>query len=94
MPTGGDTYTVNVGRHNLRDEKAPFENTHAASVRALYDLADLPGSRFMDSTGQSGNALLPRYRDWTGKWAAVEYVTMPLAPAQADALTLVPAAAK
>ncbi|MNN28469.1 Acyl-homoserine lactone acylase QuiP precursor [compost metagenome] len=94
VPTGGDTYTVNVGRHNLRDEKAPFENTHAASVRALYDLADLPGSRFMDSTGQSGNALLPRYRDWTGKWAAVEYVTMPLAPAQADALTLVPAAAK
>ncbi|MBP0618803.1 penicillin acylase family protein [Cupriavidus consociatus] len=92
VPTGGDTYTVNVGRHNLRDEKAPFENTHAASVRALYDLADLPGSRFMDSTGQSGNALLPRYRDWTGKWAAVEYVTMPLAPAQANALTLVPAA--
>ncbi|WP_029045919.1 penicillin acylase family protein [Cupriavidus sp. amp6] len=94
VPTGGDTYTVNVGRHNLRDEKAPFENTHAASVRALYDLADLPGSRFMDSTGQSGNALLPRYRDWTGKWAAVEYVTMPLAPAQAEALILVPAAAK
>ncbi|MEM5430515.1 penicillin acylase family protein [Cupriavidus oxalaticus] len=92
VPTGGDTYTVNVGRHNLRDEKAPFENTHAASVRALYDLADLPASRFMDSTGQSGNALLPRYRDWTGKWAAVEYVTMPLAPAQADAMTLVPAA--
>ncbi|BDB24378.1 penicillin acylase family protein [Cupriavidus sp. P-10] len=94
VPTGGDTYTVNVGRHNLRDEKAPFENTHAASVRALYDLADLQGARFMDSTGQSGNALLPRYREWTGKWAAVEYVTMPLAPAQAEALILVPAATK
>lgn len=34
----------------------------------------------MDSTGQSGNALLPRYRDWTGKWAAVEYVTIPPVP--------------
>ncbi|WP_454751992.1 penicillin acylase family protein [Cupriavidus necator] len=97
--TGGDTYTVNVGRHNLRDDKAPFENTHAASVRALYDLADLQGSRFMDSTGQSGNALLPRYRDWTGKWAAVEYVTIPPVAAtqgegKADKLVLEPAAAK
>lgn len=77
VPTGGDTYTVNVGRHNLRDEKAPFESTHAASVRALYDLSDLDGSRFMDSTGQSGNALSPHYRDWTGKWAAVQYFTIP-----------------
>ncbi|AEI77236.1 acyl-homoserine lactone acylase QuiP [Cupriavidus necator N-1] len=99
VPTGGDTYTVNVGRHNLRDDKAPFENTHAASVRALYDLANLEASRFMDSTGQSGNALLPRYRDWTGKWAAVEYVTIPPVPslpqqAAPDTLILVPAAKK
>ncbi|WP_455282022.1 penicillin acylase family protein [Cupriavidus necator] len=99
VPTGGDTYTVNVGRHNLRDDKAPFENTHAASVRALYDLADLEASRFMDSTGQSGNALLPRYRDWTAKWAAVEYVTIPPVPAkpgkgEADTVVLAPAATK
>ncbi|MFS8979002.1 penicillin acylase family protein [Cupriavidus necator] len=99
VPTGGDTYTVNVGRHNLRDDKAPFENTHAASVRALYDLAELEASRFMDSTGQSGNALLPRYRDWTAKWAAVEYVTIPPVAAkpgkdEADTVVLAPAATK
>ncbi|WP_354682219.1 penicillin acylase family protein [Cupriavidus necator] len=93
VPTGGDTYTVNVGRHNLRDDKAPFENTHAASVRALYDLANLEASRFMDSTGQSGNALLPRYRDWTAKWAAVEYVTIPPVSSVPDMLVLAPAAA-
>ncbi|WP_137928504.1 penicillin acylase family protein [Cupriavidus sp. 2SB] len=74
--TGGDTYTVDVGRHSLRDENAPFENTHAASLRAIYDLADLSDSRFMASTGQSGNALSPHYRDWTDKWARVEFVTI------------------
>jgi penicillin amidase len=76
VPTGGDTYTVNVGRNNPRDEQAPFESTHAASLRALYDLADLNASHFMDSTGQSGNPVSPNYRDWTGKWAAVEYIKL------------------
>lgn len=74
--TGGDTYTVDVGRHNLRDEKAPFESVHAASLRAIYDLSDLSDSRFMSSTGQSGNALSPHYRDWTDKWAGVQYITI------------------
>jgi len=97
VPTGGDTYTVNAGRHNLRDEKAPFESTHAASLRAIYDLSDLEASRFMDSTGQSGNALSPHYRDWTGKWAAVQYLTIPslrATPGQAafDTLVLAPVA--
>lgn len=76
VPSGGDTYTVNVGRHNLRDEAAPFESVHAASLRAIYDLSDLAESRFMDSTGQSGNVMSTHYRDWTDKWAAVNYITM------------------
>ncbi|TWG79761.1 penicillin amidase [Cupriavidus gilardii J11] len=76
VPTGGDTYTVNVGRHNLRDESAPFESVHAASLRAIYDLADLPSSRFISSTGQSGSVLSSHYRDWTERWARGEYVTL------------------
>lgn len=76
VQTGGDTYTVDVGRHNLRDERAPFESTHAASLRAIYDLSDLSESRFMTSTGQSGNALSPHYRDWTDKWAGVQFITV------------------
>lgn len=76
VPTGGDTYTVNVGRHNLRDEDAPYESVHAASLRAIYDLSDLDSSRFMNSTGQSGNVLSPHYRDWTERWANVQYVTL------------------
>ncbi|MHA7680497.1 penicillin acylase family protein [Cupriavidus sp. PET2-C1] len=76
VPSGGDTYAVNAGRHNLRDEAAPFESVHAASLRAIYDLSDLAESRFMDSTGQSGNVTSTHYRDWTDKWAAVQYITM------------------
>lgn len=97
VPTGGDTYTVNAGRHNLGDEQAPFENVHGASVRAIYDLADLSASRFITPTGQSGNVLSPHYRDWTEQWARGEYVTIQGAghPAGAKAfetLVLTPAA--
>ncbi len=99
VPSGGDTYTINAGRHNLRDEAAPFESVHAASLRAIYDLSDLSESRFMDSTGQSGNVMSTHYRDWTDKWAAVQYITM--APGRRapgnevfDTLVLKPAAGK
>lgn len=72
----GDSYTVNVGRYNLRDEKDPFVNHHAASLRAIYDLSNLENSRFMHSTGQSGNVLSPLYRNYAQRWAAVDYVPM------------------
>lgn len=76
VPTPGDTFTVNVGRHNLRDEKMPYANRHAASLRALYDLSNLENSRFIHSTGQSGHVLSPRYRSYAQRWASVEYVPM------------------
>lgn len=76
VPTPGDTYTINVGRYNLRDEVHPFHNRHAASLRALYDLSDLEKSRFIHSTGQSGNALSTHYRHFVERWAKVEYVPM------------------
>jgi penicillin amidase len=76
VPTGGDTYTVNVGRYNLRDEKEPFTSRHAASLRALYDLSDLENSRFIHSTGQSGNVLSPLYANFNQRWADVAYLPM------------------
>ncbi|MDB5842284.1 MAG: penicillin acylase family protein, partial [Herminiimonas sp.] len=76
VPTPGDTYTVNVGRHNLRDDAQPFASRHAASLRALYDLSDLENSRFIHSTGQSGNLFSPLYRSYTQRWADVAYVPM------------------
>lgn len=76
VPTPGDTFTVNTGRHNPRDEEAPFENRHAAGLRALYDLADLENSRFIHSTGQSGNLLSPLYDSYLQRWANGSYLPM------------------
>ena len=76
VPTPGDTFTINVGRHNLRDEKDPFGNKHAASLRTLYDLSNPENSLFIHSTGQSGNVLSPLYRNYTQRWADVEYLPM------------------
>jgi len=76
VPTPGDTFTVNVGRHNLRDEREPFANRHAASLRALYDLSNLENSRFIHSTGESGNVLSPLYGNFAQRWAEVAYLPM------------------
>lgn len=85
IPSPGDTYTVNVGRHNLGNEDAPFVNRHAASLRAIYDLAHLENSRFMHTTGQSGNVLSSRYRSFTESWVEVEYFTIPTQRNRAEA---------
>ncbi len=76
IPTPGDTYTINVGRYNLSDEAHPFANRHAASLRALYDLSNLENSRFIHSTGQSGNVFSPLYSNYSQRWANVAYLPM------------------
>lgn len=81
VPTGGDAFTVNVGRNDIANDNDPFGNRHAASLRAIYDLADLNRSQFMHSTGQSGHVLSPHYRDYAAPWAAVEYIPMSMRPA-------------
>jgi penicillin amidase len=76
VPSPGDTYTVNVGHYNLRDDNDPFVNHHAASLRALYDLSDPENSRFIQSTGQSGNVFSPLYRNLSQRWEEVAYIPM------------------
>jgi len=76
LPSPGDTHTVNVGRNNLRDDAAPYANRHAASLRALYDLSNLENSRFMHSTGQSGNMLSPLYSNFAQRWVDAGYLPM------------------
>lgn len=81
-PTGGDPFTVNVGQYHLDKADAPFANRHAASLRAVYDLADPEKSVFIYQTGQSGNAFSPRYRDMAADWAAVRYRPLQMRPAR------------
>lgn len=93
VPTGGDPFTVNVGQYHLDKADAPYANRHAASLRAIYDLADLDNSRFIYQTGQSGNVFSRRYRDMSAPWAAVQYRALTMKPAQwRSTLELRPAA--
>jgi len=80
VPTGGDSWTVNVAQYWANDPKVPFASRHAASMRAIYDLADLEQSRFIYQTGQSGLVFSPRYRDMRDAWAAVQYRPLRLQP--------------
>lgn len=90
-PTGGDPFTVNVGQYHLDKADAPFANRHAASLRAIYDLADLENSRFIYQTGQSGNVFSSRYRDMADEWTAVQYRPLQLDPKTwTSRLTLTP----
>ncbi|MFL6661674.1 MAG: penicillin acylase family protein [Rhizobacter sp.] len=78
-PVGGDTYTINVSRVNLRPDATTGElylDEHGPSLRALYDLADPARSRVMHSTGQSGNLFSSLYRSFSEPWTRVEYVPL------------------
>jgi penicillin amidase len=73
VPSPGDDYTLDVGRMDFASAQ-PFTNRHAASLRAIYDLADLDRSLYMQTTGQSGNPFSPFYRSFAARWADVDYI--------------------
>lgn len=92
VPSPGDAYTVNAGQYNAGDARGAFVNRHAASLRAVYDLADLENSRFIYQTGQSGLVFSPRYRDMRATWAQAGYRNLQRQPARMQHdLRLVPA---
>ena len=76
VPSAGDSYTVNVGRMDFTDDAQPYANRHAASLRAIYDLADPEASVFIEPGGQSGNPLSSHYKELAPVWARGEYIPM------------------
>lgn len=76
VPSAGDAYTINVGRSDFDNPAEPFANRHAASLRAIYDLADPQASLFIHSGGQSGNPLSSHYRAFAAPWTHGEYIPM------------------
>jgi penicillin amidase len=76
VESGGGNYTLNRGDTDFGAEP-PFANRHAASLRAIYDLADLDRSLYIHTTGQSGNPLSPFYRSFAERWANGEYIEIP-----------------
>jgi penicillin G amidase len=76
---------VNVGQTDFNDEAEPYASHHAASLRAIYDLADPQASVFIHSGGQSGNPLSGQYHAFTEKWAKGEYLPMTTERARLEA---------
>ena len=74
VPSPGGYYTLNRGAYRPGDKSGRYLNKHASSYRAIYDFADLDGSLYMHSTGQSGNPLSAFYKNLAARWAKVEYI--------------------
>jgi penicillin amidase len=74
-PYPGDTFTVNVGALSNRVD-TPFRTHHAASLRAIYDLAAPGASTWVLSTGQSGHPLSEHYASMLPLWRDVESLPM------------------
>ena len=77
IPSNGDAFTVNKASPVFRDEHAPFAQRAGPGFRAIYDLANLDQSRFIISTGQSGNPFSRHYGDFVRRWRDVRYVSIP-----------------
>ncbi len=88
--TGGDRYTVNAAPVNL---ETPYDQTHVPGYRQLIDLGDLQASRFVQTTGQSGNLLSGHYADLIRLHRDVGYLPMRFgrSQVQGDVLMLQPA---
>jgi penicillin amidase len=67
----GDGSTVNVA--HFRYASGTYDVYHAASMRAIYDLADLNRSLYMFAPGQSGHPLSRHHGDLAERWAAGEF---------------------
>ena len=80
-PAPGSIHAVNAFSFSPLGDGRPFATTHGPGFRAIYDLADLDRSLFIQSTGQSGNILSPRYRNFEKRWREGEYFTIPTARA-------------
>lgn len=73
IPNGGDRYTVNVAPVNLEQ---PYDQTHSPGYRHIIDLSDIAASRFMITTGASGNVLSRHYDDLIRRHRDVEHLPM------------------
>ncbi len=73
IPNGGDNFTVNVAPVHITE---PYLQYNGPSYRQIIDLGDLNASRFMHTTGQSGNVLGSRYSDYLERWQKVEDIPM------------------
>lgn len=90
LASDGDGYTVNRGSFAPSTARVPFRHYHGASLRAVYDLADLDHSQFALAGGQSGHLLSPNYEDMLDAWRDGRYFEAPTASGAAHSLIMRP----
>jgi len=88
-PSGGDDFTARRGAYRST-EMVVFPNRHGPGMRAIYDLGDLGSSRFVLSTGQSGNPFSDHWGDMFDRWLAGASFALDSARPRPNVLTLMP----
>ena len=81
VPTIGDSWTV---RKSTVDVHAPYGAVEIASYRQIVDLNDWDATLAVNTTGQSGHPLSPRYFDQNPLWANGRYRRFPYSRAVVD----------
>lgn len=94
IASDGGNFTVNRGGFAIGREEAPFEQIHGPGFRAVYDLADLDESLFIQSVGQSGNPFSPHFADLLPLWRDGRYVRLAPPEQPAHLLRLEPTEAR
>ena len=79
-PSPGGPFTINRGKNRIFAAD-PFASRDATTFRAIYDLADLDRSIYIQATGQSGNPFSADYRSFVDRWRDGGYITIPAASA-------------
>ena len=88
---GGDAFSLDVAAFAAVDPAGPFEATLGPTFRAVYDLANLDRSRFLQPTGQSGHFLSTHYANLQPLWAQGEGLAMRIGRVEGTTLRLLPA---
>ncbi|MDA0702910.1 MAG: penicillin acylase family protein [Proteobacteria bacterium] len=77
FPFGGGDDTLSRAASWSPRGPADFPVQHTASLRAVYDLADLDASLFAPATGQSGHPFSRHFLDLAVLWRDFGHVTIP-----------------
>ena len=65
-----------------------YNQYHVPSYRQIVDMSDLNNSRFILTTGESGNPASPHYSDFIERHRDVRYLPMHFGRANVDGETL------
>lgn len=83
----GGPFTLLRADNNMASSR-PYAAIHGAGYRGVYDLGAPDASRYMISTGESGNLFSPHFDDLMGLWAHGGTVTIATAPKAVEATAL------